>query len=189
MVKALRPKTLIEFGFGHGVSSKNFLKALDSDAKMYTYDIEILNKNADSFNDPRFKFILKSQTEFNPNDFDNRIVDLAYLDNGHFFEKEKILFPKLIKQMAPNGILIVHDTGLHVNDIVRGKCACDFPNLCGVNHCAPERQFVNWIGENYPEWQVINFHSFIEYRHGLTVIQKKYKLSIDDTDSNKCKYA
>ena len=190
IVKALRPKTLIEFGFGHGVSSYNFLKALDADAKMFTYDIEILNKQAESFNDKRFKFILKSQTEFNPDDFENRTIDFAYLDNGHYFDKEKILFPKLIKQMSETGILVVHDTGLHVDDIVKtNPCTCDFKNLCGVLHCSPERQFVNWISENYPEWQIVNIHSFQVYRHGLTIIQRKYNLSIESTTQDKCRYA
>ena len=189
LMKSLRPKTLIEFGFGHGASSTNFLKALDSDAKMFTYDIEILNKNAPAFNDSRFKFILKSQTEFNPEDFENRTIDVAYLDNGHYFDKEKILFPKLIPKMSKTGIILIHDTGLHVNDIVKGTCACDFPDLCGVLHCPPEREFVNWIGDNYPEWQIINIHSFILYRHGLTILQRKYKLSIEATASDKCRYA
>ena len=190
MVKSLRPKTLVEFGMGHGPSSTNFLKALDQDARMYTYDIEILNKNAPAFNDSRFKFIPRSQTEFNPDDFENRIIDFAYLDNGHFFEKEKVLFPKLILQMSKSGIIVIHDTGLHVDDIVKtNPCSCDFEGLCGVLHCAPERQFVNWILDNYPEWQVINIHSFIVYRHGLTILQRKYKLSVEETEKNKCRYA
>ena len=187
MVKSLRPKTLIEFGFGEGASSTNFLKALDQDARMYTYDIEILNKNAPAFNDSRFKFIPRSQTEFNPDDFENRIIDFAYLDNGLFFEKEKILFPKLILQMSKNGIIVVHDTGLHVDDIVKtNPCSCDFEGLCGVLHCAPERQFVNWILDNYPEWQVIELHSFNFWRHGLTILQKKYKLGVTIVDNKNC---
>ena len=189
MVKSLRPKTLVEFGMGHGPSSTNFLKALDQDARMYTYDIEILNKNAPAFNDSRFKFIPRSQTEFNPDDFENRIIDFAYLDNGHFFEKEKVLFPKLILQMSKSGIIVIHDTGLHVVNIAqKDPCSCDFEGLCGVLHCAPERQFVNWILDTYPEWQVINIHSFIVYRHGLTILQRKYKLAIQRTVKDKCRY-
>ena len=91
--------------------------------------------------------------------------------------------------MSPFGIIIVHDTGLHVNDIVKGTCSCEFPNKCGVLHCPPERQFINWIGENYPEWQIINVHTFVQYRHGLTLIQRKHKLTLEPAHASKCTYS
>ena len=56
LVKALRPKTVIEFGYSGGVSALNFLKALDEDDKLYSYDIN----PATSHNDKRLKFYQKS---------------------------------------------------------------------------------------------------------------------------------
>ncbi len=38
LVRTLRPKTVVEFGFFHGHSAFNFLCALDGDARLYSYD-------------------------------------------------------------------------------------------------------------------------------------------------------
>ena len=190
LVKLIRPKTIVEFGFYVGDSSINFLKALDPDAKMYSFDIELRNPNARSLTDLRFKFIKKSQTDFDPTDVDNRTIDIAYLDDGHQFSLQTGLFPKLIKQVSKNGIIVIHDTGLHIymNSIqIEKDCVCDFENLCGIQHAVGERQFVNWILENYPEWEVINFHSFEVHRHGLTFLQRKYKFGLESVGKQKCK--
>ena len=190
LVKLIRPKTVVEFGFYKGDSSLNFLKALDSDAKLYSYDIKLHNPSAESLKDLRFKFFEKSQTDFDPKDVDNRIIDIAFLDAGHRLSLETGLFPKLIEQVAKNGIIVIHDTGLHVSLSSRqmeNDCVCDFENLCGYPHCYEERQFVNWILENYPEWEIINFHSFEVHRHGLTFLQRKYKFGIEYVDKKDCK--
>ena len=187
-VKALRPKTIVEFGFSHGVSSWNFLKALDSDAKLFSYDIFKYNPSALAFNDTRFKFYLKSQTEFQHSDIDNRTIDIAFFDDGHIFNINKEAFKLLEDKMSPNGITIVHDTGLHSEKLESFEmCVCDFPNYCGAAHQTDERHFINWIIDNYQNWQVIHLHSFNIFRHGFTILQKKYKLSVDSQDRNICK--
>ena len=68
LVKTIRPKVIVEFGFSHGVSSWNFLQALDQDSKLFSYDIYNWNPNAKAFNDTRFKFFLKSQIKFEASD-------------------------------------------------------------------------------------------------------------------------
>ncbi len=189
LFKTLRPKTVVEFGFSHGVSSTNFLQALDSDAKLYSYDINLYNPNADPFKDPRFKFYLKSQTEFLPSDTENRLIDVAYFDDGHIFNVNTVAFQKTVKYMSPVGVIVVHDTGLHAYDSFKiHTCACDFPKYCGGVHQSDERSFINWIMANYPEWQVVELHSFNIFRHGLSILQKKFNLSISPVDPANCKY-
>jgi predicted O-methyltransferase YrrM len=184
LVKALRPKTVIEFGYSGGVSALNFLKALDEDGKLYSYDIN----PATSHNDKRLKFYQKSQTEFLFSDVDNRKIDLAFFDDGHIFDINTNAFVKVIEYLAPNAVIVVHDTGLHVvkkEPFQMGSC--DFENFCGAAHQHDERRFINWIIENYPNWSVIQLHSFNIFRHGFTILQKKYNLSLSDAPSGNCK--
>lgn len=39
LVRTLRPKTIVEFGFFHGHSAFNFLCAMEQDAKIFSYDV------------------------------------------------------------------------------------------------------------------------------------------------------
>ena len=185
LVKALRPKTVTEFGYSSGVSALNFLKALDEDAKLYSYDIN----PATPHNDQRLKFYKKSQTEFLFSDVDNRTIDLAFFDAGHLFYMNKYAFEQIINFLAPNAVIVVHDTGLHVQKKFSFEmCVCDFENYCGSVHQNDERRFINWIITTYPEWEVIHLHSFNIFRHGFTILQKKYSLSLERVDSsNRCK--
>ncbi len=176
LVKTLRPKTVTEFGYSSGVSALNFLKALDEDTKLYSYDINA----ATPHNDIRFKFYKKSQTEFEFSDVENRKIDLAFFDDGHLFDLNSVAFTKIVDYLAPNAIIVVHDTGLHVVKKESFEiCVCDFENYCGAAHQYDERRFINWIISNYPEWEIIHLHSFNIFRHGFTILQKKYNLSLE----------
>jgi hypothetical protein len=116
---------------------------------------------------------------------DNRKIDFVLIDYSNF-ETMKIGFNKIINHMSPNGIIAVHNTGLHFNEA--NKCSCDFDNFCGGLHQIETRLFVNWILENQTEWQTINMHSFKIWRHGLTLFQRKYKLGIQiEKNEKKCK--
>jgi predicted O-methyltransferase YrrM len=184
ILKTTRPSIVLEFGSNNGHSSFNLLKALDNDAKLYSYDIQMFNSK--SQNDPRFKFYQKSHSDFIVSDLiDNRKIDFVLIDYSNF-ETMKIGFNKIINHMSPNGIIAVHNTGLHFNEA--DKCSCDFDNFCGGLHQIETRLFVNWILENQTEWQTINLHSFKIWRHGLTLFQRKYKLGIKiEKYEKKCK--
>ena len=187
LVKTLKPKTVVEFGFRFGFSAWNFLKSLDSDARLYSYDINNDNPQAPAHSDKRFKFYLKSMTEFNSNDIDNRLIDIALIDAGHVYDINIITYKLLLDKMSLNSVIIVHDTGVHFDESY--LCACDSgTKYCGGQHQPDNRKFVNWIQENYPDWQMIHFHSFNIYRHGLTILQRKYKLGTESLDTNLCKH-
>jgi predicted O-methyltransferase YrrM len=142
LIKTIRPKTVIECGMGHGYSTVNILKAIDEDARLYTFDIEILNKNSPAFGDKRFKFIAKSQSKFEQSDIENKVIDFIYLDNGHYFDVNVEFWKKVMGSMSENAIMVIHDTGLHIIDdngkqIEESSKVCDFKNLCGKAHCPP----------------------------------------------------
>lgn len=181
LIKSIRPRVVVEAGMGHGHSSTNILKALDADSLLFTYDIVVFNKSAHAFHDSRFKLVNKSQSRFEHSDIDFKRVDLAYLDNGHYLNVEKEFWQRILPVLAPDAIVAIHDTGLHVNaqlahELDTCECVCEFERVCGFMHCPPERLFVNWIIEKYPEWSVMHIHSFNVYRHGLTILQRKRPL-------------
>lgn len=190
IIKVLRPKSVVECGMYQGYSTQNILSALDSNAKLYTFDIQLINRKAIAFNDIRFKFIKKSQADFDTNDVDNKLIDLVYLDDGHIFDVNVKFWEKILPSLTYNAVVIMHDTGLHINDEEKyaKNCVCEFNNsYCGWAHCIDDRHFINWVIDKYPEWSVINFHSFNIYRHGLTILQRKFKLEVKNADRNKCK--
>lgn len=184
IIKVTKPKVVVETGMYEGYSSVNILAALENNSRLFTYDIVKHNPSSKAFRDKRFKFILKSQADFNHDDVDNLVIDMAILDDGHIFEVEQEFWRKLITFLSPNALVLIHDTGLHINyfDKVSQYCTCDFEKKCGYVHQDGERRFVNWIIDNYPQWRVVNFHSYNVFRHGLTVLQRNYKFNTAHLD-------
>jgi predicted O-methyltransferase YrrM len=129
IVKVMRPKIVVEAGMSTGYSTVNLLSALDNDSRLFTYDILKNNPSSKAFKDTRFRFLLKSQTEFEHEDIDNLIIDLAILDSSHVFEDETEFWRKLVNYLSINAIVIIHDTGLHNKNFNKNKfyCTCDFP--------------------------------------------------------------
>jgi predicted O-methyltransferase YrrM len=82
VVRVLRPHTIVEFGFSQGHSALNFLEAMTAEARLYSYDISQNSQNIAKrafAADPRFTFLHKSQTEFDPVDIEHRPIDLCFL--------------------------------------------------------------------------------------------------------------
>lgn len=189
IIKVTKPKVVVEAGMLNGYSSVNILAAIEADSRLFTYDITKHNPSSKAFRDRRFKFIHKSQADFDHNDIDNLEINMAVLDDGHIFEVEQEFWRKLVMFLSQDALVLIHDTGLHINyfDKVSQYCTCDFENKCGYVHQEGERRFVNWIIDNYAEWEIVNFHSYNTFRHGFTVLQKKYKFNtshLDDACSN-----
>eukprot|EP00741_Cyanophora_paradoxa_P024483 tig00022075_g23640.t1 len=184
LVKTVRPKVVVEFGFFKGDSAVNWLRALDEDARLYSFDITPIPFQRPEYSDPRFKFKQKDQTKFDPADVDHRAVDLAFLDAGHTFNIQYMLWPRLLQVLAPDALVIVHDTGLHKHERLKeGACSCDLPNKCGFHHQAclhaypRPRSPLSSIQKAYPEWQTVTLQSYNTYRHGATILQRRLHLS------------
>src|SRR4030095_10309050 len=67
LTRVLRPKVLVEFGFLCGHSARNFLVAMDPDARLYSFDID-KNTYLHKVPDERFCLIYKSQDAFDWSD-------------------------------------------------------------------------------------------------------------------------
>lgn len=119
LVRAVRPRTILEFGTSHGFSAINWMHAIadDPEARVFSYDIlpyptPLAIEDADT----RFVFIQKSQADFDPSDIDGRPIDVAFFDAGHLVEYSLQAFERIRPVLSPVAIIAVHDTGLHVFD-------------------------------------------------------------------------
>jgi len=187
IIRSLRPKVVVEFGFFHGHSAFNFLQALPADSQLFSYDIdpESIRRAKSEFGfDPRFTFIGKSQTEFDATDIRRQTIDFAFFDAAHELDLNQETFRRIVPHLATEGMLAVHDTGLwpreHFQSIhhefereMPGEWVTE--NLYA--HQPGERRFIDWILSEYPEFSAIHFHSTGTLRHGFSLLQRKRVLS------------
>jgi len=164
IIKMTNPKKCVELGFFNGFSAKTMLDALEQDAKLISYD----NTVHGNINDKRFTFKYKSQVEYEENN-----VDLVFFDASHDLQLNIATFLKVIPSLNNKAIIAIHDTGAWKEMILDTG---GYFIKEGYLHRPDERKFVNWIKENYPEFQQIHFHSLSKIRHGMTLLQRYSKL-------------
>lgn len=185
VVQVVVPKVVVEFGFFAGHSAFNFLRALAPGAKLYSYDIadysaETARAAFRGFEN--FRFLLKSQDQFEPADIDHQKIDLVFFDAVHDFQLNQSTWTRVLPSLAERALVVVHDTGTWG----RADALATFPaselneerwiNENEFEHQPGERQFVNWIRAEYPEYSAIHFHSLATLRHGLTILQRNEPL-------------
>jgi predicted O-methyltransferase YrrM len=183
LIRVLRPRVVVEFGFSTGHSAYNFLQAMDGFGKLYSYDIAELSAAVakQGFSGyPNFRFYQKSQTEFVWDDVGRQPVEFVFIDASHNLELNQKTFAALLPALSPGAILAVHDTGTWVKEHFSAKNRMfvaagggRWVNDQELEHTREERAFVNWIGAQHPEFQIIHCHSLNCLRHGLTLLQKK----------------
>lgn len=196
MVRVIRAKTIVELGFFRGQSTFNFLRAMDEDAALYSFDIDPYAAAVARTlyaADPRFHFKLKSQTEITQADIDGRGIDLLFIDASHELKLNQQAFDAIGPLLAPRAVVVVHDTGTWSKaSIVQSSWATDFAaNRPASNwvsdhrfaHQPDEREFVNWINREHSRFSQVHFHSNAVLRHGLTVLQAGGPLSVSPPES------
>jgi predicted O-methyltransferase YrrM len=184
LVRVIRPRTVVELGFFQGHSAFNFLRALDADARLYSFDVEpacAASASQQFGHDPRFTFRLRSQTELTSADIDERPADFVFFDAAHELDLNQTAFQRLLPLMSPDAILAVHDTGTVPRAL--------FPPWHWLlresenwvedeyEHQPDERAFVNWILERHSEFAQIHLHSRRTVRCGLTLLQRSAPLA------------
>lgn len=176
LVKVIRPKTIVEFGFGHGYSAKCFLAALNGKENLYSFDPNPKSgKKLIKIKSSNFHFVHKNGENFLPTDIDNRKIDLLFIDAGHNFFSNINILKAVILSLSKNAIIAIHDTGLFNEDYKKipwRTKAGFFVSKKGYAHQPHERAFVNWIKTKYPNFQVIHLHTMNVGRMGLTLLQK-----------------
>src|SRR3954465_14703288 len=99
LVRVIRPKTVVEIGFLRGASAFNFLRALDSDAHLYSFDIDPARGQIarERFaHDPRLVFRARSQAELVHEDIDGHLADFVFLDASHNLSLNQATFERLV---------------------------------------------------------------------------------------------
>ena len=168
LILMINPVNLVEFGFLRGHSTRIMLEVMSEDAKLTSHDNTIVSNIPD---DKRFTLKRIGQEDFEP--MEN--VDFVFLDASHSFELNKITFEKLLSSLTEDALIVVHDTGKWFANVFEFEIGHEFEG--GWLHCPEERQFVNWVKDNYPEWQQIHLNTQRKISHGITVLQKYKKLN------------
>ncbi|CAE8682326.1 unnamed protein product [Polarella glacialis] len=135
----MRPRTIVEFGTSNGFSAINWLHAIadDPEARVFSYDIlPYPSATVLEDADPRFRFLQKSQTDFEPADIEGRPVEVALFDAGHLVEYSLKAFELIRPSLSPTAIVAVHDTGLHVRDFGSGAPADEEGLPFSAERCA-----------------------------------------------------
>jgi predicted O-methyltransferase YrrM len=183
LVRALRPRTAVELGFLRGDSAFNFLRALDSDARLYSFDVdpactEIARRRFGS--DRRLVFRLRSQAELTAADVDGRPVDFVFVDGAHELDLNQAAFERVLPLLAADAVVAVHDTGtIGREHIAADHWAHGVPERWaggGWEHQPDERAYVNWLRAAHPEFAQIHLHTHRVIRQGITLLQRSTPL-------------
>lgn len=193
LLRVLRPKTVVEIGVYRGYSAFNFLRALDPDARLYSFDNNpaFVDRAAKMLGyDPRVTVRQRSQTELTAADLDGRIADFVFLDASHDLSLNQMTFGRLLALMQPDAILAVHDTGTVPRKLLAPikHWALWAPERWVGDECEVmpgERAFVNWIHHDHPEFARIHLHSRNTVRCGITLLQRGGPLARPDAETDR----
>jgi predicted O-methyltransferase YrrM len=179
LVRVVRPLTVVEIGFYHGVNAYNLLSALDGDARLYAFDVdpvcdEVARRR---FGDePRLVYRRRAQQDLTPDDVDGRPVDLVFIDGAHDLDLNKRTFERLLRMMRPDAIVAVHDTGTVARRWTPDWLERSIPPQRWLGdayeHQPGERAFVNWLRDEHPDFAHIHLHTDRTPRNGLTLLQR-----------------
>lgn len=183
LVRAVRPLVVVEIGFLQGDSAFNFLRALDADARLYSFDVDpactaVAHERLG--HDPRFVFRSRSQDALTREDIDGRLADFVFLDAAHDLGLNEAAFERLLELMGPDAIVAIHDTGTIPRALVpAGHWTLGLTERWAgddYEHQPEERAFVNRLLESHPEFSQVHVHSRRAFRHGLTLLQRSEPL-------------
>lgn len=188
IIRAIRPRTAVEFGFHDGRSAFNILRALDPDARLYSFDVGAGSADVAATvfdHDDRLRFRLKSQAEFEAADVEHRPVDFVFLDASHDPALNRETLRRVIPALAPGAIVAIHDTGtvhrtsLAPEQVVEADTVWPQKWLTEdeFEHQPGERATVNWLRDEHPEFAQINLHTLRVARWGLTLLQRSERLA------------
>jgi predicted O-methyltransferase YrrM len=184
LIRDLRPATVVEIGFLFGHSAFNFLRALDDDARIYSFDIDaacVPHAHRRCRHDPRFVLRSRAQDQIRAEDVNGGPIDFVFIDGAHDLAINKRTFERLVPLLSPRALIAVHDTG----GIPRTITPPGHPTLEMTNrwasdefeHQPDERAFVNWLLVTHQEFSQIHLHSTRAFRHGITLLQRSMPLA------------
>ena len=183
LASVVRPATVVEFGFLRGHSAFNFLRALDADARLYSFDV---NPSCEDLaerrfgHDRRFTYQTPRQETLTADDVEGRPVDLVFFDGAHELGINQETFRRLLPMLSSHAILAIHDTGTVLRKYMedwREELTRTERWIGDEYEPQPdERAFVNWLREEHPEFAQLHLHTHRRPRHGMTLLQRSEAL-------------
>lgn len=175
IVRALRIKTVLEIGGLSGYSAQNFLEAVGDNGRVFTCDINPMEKLANNH-----FFIHKDAAKITKEDLHGLKIELLFFD-CHLYDVQMGLLEVLERdEMIDNDLIIaLHDTNTHPQQFVPWA----YQVSQGWVHQKDERMMVNKLAGR--GWQSICLHpsqdkhnSSFPYRHGLTIMKRFQPLDV-----------
>lgn len=160
----VRPRTAVEYGSLDGHSTAVLARfadtvyAVEREIRPGLRDAAAANPNVAVCNQSMRDFVPPAGTE----------VGVCYYDASHDFEDSKAAYLKIKPFLAPECLIVIHDTGTWNDPDAWGA---DFRP---VREAAVrgERAFVGWL-QRQDCWTPVSFASRRAFRHGLTVLQRE----------------
>jgi hypothetical protein len=160
IIKMICPKVVVEFGTQRGVSTQAILEVLDG--TLYSFD----PYKQHHIEHPNLVFINDNQENYNL----TVPIDLVFFDGSHNLDSNLETYEKIKPFLKKESLILVHDTGLWEKEFVPNG---GYSNKEGFLHQPDERKFVNQLKLNK-----IHLHTTKEIRHGMTILQQNFDLSI-----------
>ena len=179
LVRVLRPKVVVELGFYKGDSAA-VLAAATADipgARFVSHDIRVDWAAAAELT-ARYPHVEVREGDQRAVGADlGDAIDFLFIDASHDLITNQETWAALKGRLAPNAVVMVHDTGLWVDPYRPPEhthgCPGTANGVPGRYHQPHEVHFVKWLDENEPEWVKMDFWSANTFRHGFTLLQRK----------------
>jgi predicted O-methyltransferase YrrM len=186
ITRVLCPRTIVEFGFSRGRSTLNFLLASGPECRVFSFDIdpraeEIARRCFGGFKN--FRFIRKSQSDFSPDDIENRQIDFCFIDASHDLTHNLETFDRIRPHLAKAAIIGVHDTNVWRREFLTERHYAFMNTKFGrrlgrwidkeqYQPSLDDRLFANYLLQKHPDFARVHLHSSNTLRNGITLLQK-----------------
>jgi len=169
LVRGMRLERILEIGGLSGYSARNFLEAAGEGGRVYTVDINPVQKLA-----PNHVTIEKDVARLTALDLDDEPLDLIFFD-AHVYVAQMDLFIRLRHAglVTDQTVIAFHDTNLHPTK----TCEWAYPVEGGWVHQDVERRMVNDLKRLGYDAFTLHIDPMrridpMSYRHGVTIMRK-----------------
>ena len=179
LIRSIRPKRVVEIGFGEGDSTEALLAATSGipGATVTSYDIRVSWQHALLLT-KKYAHLEVIQADQTSLDLGPDVVDFLFLDASHSIDQNKAFWRTNESRLGPGSYVVIHDTGLWADGWFDDASLANFGKrgsrrgVEGRFHQPGEVEFVEWLTENNG-WTRVDIGSRNCFRHGFTILQRK----------------
>lgn len=175
LTRVIRPRVVVELGYGWGASASVLLAGLAADAELYSVDVAP-KVPVSQRTDVRFHFVNKDLRDLAPADIQDRTLELLFFDAAHdSLETKQTAYDSLADNLSAEALVIIHDTGVWRKEFM-GAQTVAIKNGTWITpdlyvHQPNERAFAKWLVDQRG-YRRIDLFSTRCFRHGLSILQK-----------------